>query len=94
VSVSQDYADSAELIDAADRSWGMKVIVFLAVFFFKWSLLGVPLWVCISVLAPLALALAYWYRRLKKRSEAQSAGELVDVADTYGDISDGEDATR
>jgi membrane protein implicated in regulation of membrane protease activity len=72
----------------------MKLTVLLAAFFFKWSVLGVPLWVSISVLAPLALALAYWYRRLKKRSEAQSAGELADVADTHGDISDGEDGTH
>jgi membrane protein implicated in regulation of membrane protease activity len=72
----------------------MKVIVLLAAIFFKWSVFGVPLWVSISVLAPVALALAYWYRRLKKRSEAQSTGELADVADTHGDISDGEDGTH
>jgi membrane protein implicated in regulation of membrane protease activity len=66
----------------------------LAAMFFKWSVLGVPLWVSISVLAPVALAFAYWYRRLKKRSEAQSAGELADVADTHEDTSDAEDATH
>jgi membrane protein implicated in regulation of membrane protease activity len=72
----------------------MKVIALLVGFFFKWTVLGVPLWVSVSVLAPLAVALAYWYRRLKKRSQAQSAGETADAADTHGDISDGEDGTH
>ncbi len=59
----------------------MKVFALLAAIFFKWSVLGVPLWISIALRAPLALALAYWYRRLKKRSE--------DSADTHGDSSDG-----
>lgn len=70
----------------------MKAIVFLAAIFFKWSLLGVPLWVSICVLAPLAIALACWYRRLKKRSKpsppVSSRTRLTLI------ISDGEDDTH
>jgi membrane protein implicated in regulation of membrane protease activity len=67
----------------------MKVFALLAAIFFKWNVLGVPLWVSVSMLVPVALALAYWHRRLKKRSEAQPAGELADSADTHGDSSEG-----
>lgn len=59
----------------------MKVFVLLAAIFFKWSVLGVPLWVSVCLLAPVSLGLAYWYRRLKRRSEDQSAGELTDPAE-------------
>jgi membrane protein implicated in regulation of membrane protease activity len=47
-------------------------------FFLKLSVLGAPMWVCISLLALVVLVTAYAYRRVKKRSEAQSIGELTD----------------
>jgi hypothetical protein len=56
----------------------MKVLGLLILMFCKMSVLGVPMWVTISFLALVALVLVYWYRRFKKRSEAQSAGELTD----------------
>ncbi len=72
----------------------MKIIVLLAVVFFKGTVLGVPLWFSISVVALLALGLTYWYRRLKARSEAQRADDLADAAGTHGDISADDDGTH
>ncbi|MCV7408212.1 hypothetical protein AWC05_18900 [Mycobacterium florentinum] len=73
----------------------MKLIAVLAVMFFKWSVVGVPLWVSIFVLALVGLVVAYWYRRLKKRSETETADESAELADSHADTSDGEeDGTR
>jgi membrane protein implicated in regulation of membrane protease activity len=69
----------------------MKIIVLIAVMFFKWSILGVPLWVSIALLAPVAVIIAYWYQRLKKRHEVEMEDEPMESAAPHSDVSDGEE---